>query len=247
EIEKQIAAAETQLRQLEGTSNSKTADRPDGQFFSVRELVEMAIVGGGGALGGLIAYIFKQAKIWTFVPQNAGIVHCVGAGALAAGLAVWFIARTDRNLRVPCFLFSILCGLAGLKMIEKAATTILPQVEIFAPAALAEADKNVNAANKAVKEVQVSSQPENVAAAKDNIDKVGDSIEDLNKALTNATSQGDTSAVTVLDKSLNEATQSLAKIKLESQSIPEVAKKAEEILSKKAPPALAKNAERKEL
>jgi hypothetical protein len=248
EIQRKITAAEKRLQDLETqTPDSKTPDRPDKQFFTVREWVEMALVGGGGALGGLIAYIFKEAKIWTFVPPNAGIIHCVGAGALAAGLAVWFIARTDRNQRVPCFLFAILCGLAGLKMIEKAATTILPEVDIFAPAALADADKNVNAANKAAKEVQESSRPENVEAAKANIDKVGDSIENLTTALNKATSQGDANAVTVLDKSLSEATQSLAKIKFENQSIPEVAKKAEDVLNKTASPAVAKTAEQKEL
>ena len=248
QIQQKINAEQERLKRLQQQSpEPKTPDRPDWQFFSVKELVEMAIVGGGGALGGLIAYLFKKAEIWTFVPKNAGVIHCMGAGALAAGLAVWFIARTDRNQRVPCFLFAILCGLAGLKMIEKAASTILPEVEIFAPAAIAEADKNVKAANEAAKQVQESSGRENVDAVKANIDKVGNSIENLTKALNTATTQGDTNAVTVLDKSLSEATQSLAKIKFESQSIPEVSKKAEDVLNKTAPPTAVKSAEQQEL
>jgi len=92
----------------------------------------MALVGGGGALGGLIAYCFNLAGIWkNFVPVTAGLLHCIVAGAFAAGLTVWFVARTDRNRRVPCFLFSILCGLGGIQMIEKAANTILPQANMF--------------------------------------------------------------------------------------------------------------------
>jgi len=92
----------------------------------------MALVGGGGALGGLIAYCFSLAGIWkNFVPATAGLLHCIVAGAFAAGLTVWFVARTDRNRRVPCFLFSILCGLGGIQMIEKAANTILPQANMF--------------------------------------------------------------------------------------------------------------------
>ncbi|HWY49983.1 MAG TPA: hypothetical protein VNW72_00725 [Chthoniobacterales bacterium] len=246
ELEKKITETEQKLKQLD-QSAAKAPIRPDWQFFDPTELVEMAIVGGGGALGGLIAYIFKKAQIWTFVPKAATAGHCIAAGALAAGLAVWFIARTDRNNRVPCLLFSILCGLAGLKMIEKAATTILPQVEIFRTSDVAATDKDVEEAKKATQEVQKSSDPTTVKEAEKKIEKAGDSLQDLSQASTKAKGQGDTSAAAVLDKHITEAAQSLTKSKLENQSIPEVSDKIEKVLEKSVTPEIAKTAEDKEL
>jgi len=50
EVQQKINAEEQRLKRLQQQSpEAKAPDRPDKQFFSVKELVEMAIVGGGGA------------------------------------------------------------------------------------------------------------------------------------------------------------------------------------------------------
>lgn len=242
-IQKQIDETQQNLDELEAQQSGPQPPRPDGQFFNKRELVEMTLVGGGGALGGVIAYSFKC--VWEdLVAASATIWHCMGAGALAAGLTVWFVARTDRNQRVACFLFSILCGLGGVQLIEKAADAILPQADIFHK--IAKATQSTNRATVASHEVQKSSAPDKVRDATQKIEEVGDSIQSLNRALAKAKAQGDSSAAADLNNSLTDATQSLTKIKLESQSIPEVSKKAEDALSK-VPTDLAKTVEQKEL
>jgi hypothetical protein len=93
--------------------------------------------------------------------------------------------------------------------------------------------------------VQNSSTPDKVENAQNKIELVGDSIKDLNDALTKAKDRGDSDATHTLNKSITDAAQSLTKIKLDSQSIPAVSEKAEEILKKN--PEIAKTAEQKEL
>jgi hypothetical protein len=210
--------------------------QPTEHFIALRQIHVVALVCVAGGLGTLVS---KTLALDTEVAQYT-LTQALVAGAAAAAIMIFYLARTDtRNVVYACC-FALLCGMVGPTVLQKAVDDFKSGMK---------AGKQVTADAKSA--IQAIAQPpttvEGVEKAEEQATKVIDSTKEAveRDAPEAAVQTGRTAVETIIDKlqttaaapntpaeTAAKATEAVERIARNAQraSLPRVAEKATEVL-----------------
>lgn len=188
-----------------------------------------------GAIG---TFVSKILALDTAV-ANYSALQTIAAGACAAAIMVFYLARTDtRNVIYAC-VFALLCGMVGPTVLQKAVKDFKEGIEagnqvkedaeaakktVNAPPTTPDAVKNAeNQANKVIASTQTAVEKDapkaDVQSGKDAVDNIVDKL------------QQTVAAPNTPDATKEKATEALERIGQSAQqaNLPKVARKAEDV------------------